>query len=223
MARQLKDTEELFDPDRQPIQPRCGSPNFTPDLTLPAAVGCVICSASDPRITLVAHFSAGCWSPSGRASDTGDPVNVRLRFQFLVPDYPDQISGRPARQNIDLLGLDYAAFAAEPGLWPRGSARAASLDERHGTMARTYSRVSAMSGWERDEGANWRWFTNAEIQDRGIIPGAICFLRRVGPQFAFRHYAFDRQLAGGRDANCAPSRPRSAFEGEPVSLDVISL
>jgi hypothetical protein len=213
---QFEDTEELFDPDRHQSNREWFS-NSNQTVTVgPQQSVDVILSASVPRNARGTSLSA-LLVTSDAQGDTGDAV--RLRFQFLVPIILT-ISGRPARQNIDLLGLDMQLLQPNAAFGPGGSARAQALMNVT-NMGETYSRVSGNVRVERDEGGNWRLVTNAEIQDRGIIPGSDLFLEaELGRSLPSGNYRLTGNLqVDGRQL------PRMStevvFEGDP-ELDSIA-
>ena len=213
---QFEDTEELFDPDRHQSNREWFS-NSNQTVTVgPQQSVDVILSASVPRNARGTSLSA-LLVTSDAQGDTGDAV--RLRFQFLVPIILT-ISGRPARQNIDLLGLDMQLLQPNLAFGPGGSARAQALMNVT-NMGETYSRVSGNVRVERDEGGNWRLVTNAEIQDRGIIPGSDLFLEaELGRSLPSGNYRLTGNLqVDGRQLPRISTE--IAFEGDP-ELDVIA-
>lgn len=212
----FEDTEELFDPDRHQSNREWFS-NSNQTVTVgPQQSVEVMLSATVPRNARGTSLSA-LLVTSDAQGDTGDAV--RLRFQFLVPIILT-ISGRPARQNIDLLGLDMQLLQPNAAFGPGGSARAQALMNVT-NMGETYSRVSGNVRVERDEGGNWRLVTTAEIQDRGVIPGSDLFLEaELGRSLPTGNYRLTGNLqVDGRQLPRISTE--IAFEGDP-ELDSIA-
>jgi hypothetical protein len=212
----FEDTEELFDPDRHQSNREWFS-NSNQTVTVgPQQSVEVMLSATVPRNARGTSLSA-LLVTSDAQGDTGDAV--RLRFQFLVPIILT-ISGRPARQNIDLLGLDMQLLQPNAAFGPGGSARAQALMNVT-NMGETYSRVSGNVLVERDEGGNWRLVTTAEIQDRGVIPGSDLFLEaELGRSLPTGNYRLTGNLqVDGRQLPRISTE--IAFEGDP-ELDSIA-
>lgn len=212
----FEDTEELFDPERHQSNREWFS-NSNQTVTVgPQQSVEVILSAAIPRNARGTSLSA-LLVTSDAQGDTDDAV--RLRFQFLVPIILT-ISGRPARQNIDLLGLDMRLLQPNAAFGPGGSARAQALMNIV-NEGETYSRLNGNVRVEREEGGNWRLVTTADIENRGIIPGSnLNLAAELGRSLPSGNYRLTGNLqVDGRQLPRIASE--IAFEGDP-ELDSIA-
>ncbi len=212
----FEDTEEVFDPERHQSNREWFS-NSNQTVTVgPQQSVDVVLSAAIPRNARGTSLSA-LLVTSDAQGDTDDAV--RLRFQFLVPIILT-ISGRPARQNIDLLGLDMRLLQPNAAFGAGGTARAQALMNIV-NQGETYSRLNGTVRVEREEAGNWRLVTNAEIEERGIIPGSdLNLAAEMGRSLPSGNYRLTGNLTvDGRQLPRITSE--IAFEGDP-ELDSIA-
>lgn len=168
----FQQTEDIFDPEKHQSNKSWFDDidqvmSIGPDQNAPLLLTGVV-----PRNARGTSFSALLVTsePKGDAD-----AAVRLKFQFLVPIILTA-SGRAARQDIELVGLDLKinkpSIAAGPD--QKETVDAQMWIENNG---KTYGRLSGDIRVEREEANGWRNVTAMPIPERGIIPGSRLGLR----------------------------------------------